>query len=150
MASQTIVRLDAVWHHVGSSISDGEGGLISALALEIARLASDFGGGEVLRSGEVGAGDAVEVRDLGVFLTGDGSVAGKSPCGCERVDTMTMRRNQDGVRNQGFSSNCEERNGRENVTCRNDAKDARELVENGFCFSRAGLYLRREGSTNRV
>ena len=82
-----------MWHHVGSLISDGEGGLISALALEIARLASDFGGGEELRSGEVGAGDAVEVRDLGVFLMGDGSVAGKSPCGCERVDTMVTIRN---------------------------------------------------------
>ena len=48
------------------------------------------------------------------------------------------------MKNVGFGSNCEERNGRQNVTCRNDAKDARELVENGFCFSRAGLYLRRK------
>jgi hypothetical protein len=36
--------------------------------------------GEELRSGDdVGAGDAVEVRDRGGFLVGEGSRAGKSP-----------------------------------------------------------------------
>jgi hypothetical protein len=65
------------------------------LTLETARLASDVVGGEELKSGEdMGAGDAVEVRDRGVFLTGEGSVAGKSPCGCERVDTMMAMSNQ--------------------------------------------------------
>jgi hypothetical protein len=76
-------------------ISDGEGGLISALALETARLASDLAGGDELTSGEdVGAGDAVEVRDRGVFLIGEDSVAGKSPCGCDRVETMMAKRDR--------------------------------------------------------
>lgn len=86
-ASQKRVTLDAVWHHAGSLISAGEGGLISVAAFEIARLASDFAPvGDTSKSG--GAGDAVELRDRGVFLVGDGSAGGKSPWGCERVDTI--------------------------------------------------------------
>lgn len=85
--SQTMVSLVAVWHQVGSLISLGEGGLISAATLEAARLASDFAPvGDISKSG---AGDAVELRDdRVVFLVGDGSPAGKSPWGCERVDTI--------------------------------------------------------------
>jgi hypothetical protein len=102
MASHTIVRFDAVWHQAGSSISDGEGGLISVLALETARLASDFAdGGESRSEEDMGAGDAVEVRDRGAFLTGEGSVAGKSPWGCERVDTMVAMKNQARVESVG-------------------------------------------------
>ena len=72
---------DTVWHHPGSLISDGDGGATSAAALETARLARDFAAvGEVLRSGnDVGAGDAVEVRDRDDFLVGEGSKAGNSP-----------------------------------------------------------------------
>lgn len=72
------------------------------MALETARLASDFGGGDESKSGEdMGAGDAVEVRDRGAFLTGEGSVAGKSPWGCERVDTMVAMKNQARVESVG-------------------------------------------------
>jgi hypothetical protein len=62
---------------------------MSAAALLTARLASDLAlVGEDWASGDdVGAGDAVEVRDRG-FLVGEGSRAGKSPRGWERVDTM--------------------------------------------------------------
>jgi hypothetical protein len=78
--SQNTVRFDAVWHHAGSPISDGEGGATPLAALETARLASDFAVGEELISGAaVGAGEAVDVRDRGVFFTGEGSVVGKSP-----------------------------------------------------------------------
>lgn len=80
---QRIVRFDAVWHHDDSLISEGEGGAAAAMVLETARLASDFEVGEELRSlrmrGEVGAGDAVEVRDA--RLVGESSGAGKSPRG---------------------------------------------------------------------
>jgi hypothetical protein len=101
-ASHARVRFDAVWHHADSSMSDGEGGLISALALETARLASDFAGGDESKSGgDMGAGDAVEVRDRGAFLTGEGSVAGKSPCGCERVETMMPMRVRGGLKGVG-------------------------------------------------
>jgi hypothetical protein len=78
--SQKIVRFDAVWHHPGSLISDGEGGATSAAALETARLASDLAVGEGVRSGDhEGTGDTVEVRDRGGFFVGEGSGAGKSP-----------------------------------------------------------------------
>jgi hypothetical protein len=62
---------------------------MSAAVLLTTRLASDLAVvGEDLASGdEVGAGDAVEVRDRG-FLVGEGSRAGKSPWGRERVDTI--------------------------------------------------------------
>lgn len=80
---QRIVRLDAVWHHDDSLILEGEGGAATAMVLEIARLATEFEVGEELRSlkrgGEVGAGEAVEVRV--VRLVGEGSGAGKSPRG---------------------------------------------------------------------
>lgn len=79
-ASQKMVRFEAVWHHADSPISLGDGGAISAAALETARLASDLVVGDKLRSGDdVGAGDAVEVRERGILLVGEGSVAGKSP-----------------------------------------------------------------------
>jgi hypothetical protein len=83
---------DTVWHHPGSLISDGEGGATSAAALETARLVRDFAVvGEELRSGDdVGAGDAVEVRDRGGFLVGEDSKAGKSPWGWLRVDTIVV------------------------------------------------------------
>lgn len=86
--SHTMVSLEAVWHHVGSLISAEEGGLISDAMFETARLASSFAPvGDKSKSG--GAGDAVELRDdRDVFLVGDASVAGKSPWGCERVDTI--------------------------------------------------------------
>ena len=92
-ASQIMVRFEAVWHQTASLISLGEGGLISAAALEAARLASDFAVvGDVLKSnGDVGAGDAVELRDdRGAFLVGEGSLAGKSPWGWERVETILV------------------------------------------------------------
>jgi hypothetical protein len=104
------------------------------------RRASDFAGGEEATSGEV-VGAGVEVRDRGVFLTGDGSVAGKSPWGCERVATMMTIRNFCQVKSVGFTEKCERRNGREGVTCCDDAEDVRERLENGSCFSREGLYL---------
>lgn len=108
--SQRMVMLDAVWHHPGSPMSDGFGGAALATALEAvstaleaaatvleaARFASDFAGGnesKVDDVGDVGAGDAVDVREL--FLTGEGSDTGKSPCGCWRVETMvTIQRKQ--------------------------------------------------------
>jgi hypothetical protein len=57
---------------------------MSAAALLTARLASDL---TVVGEDVVGAGDAAEVRDRG-FLVGEGSRAGKSPWGRERVDTI--------------------------------------------------------------
>ena len=97
--SQRIVMLDAVWHHPGSSISDGGGTAATALevavtlldaadtALEAARLTSDFEGGDESKVGELGgAGDAVDVREL--FLAGEDPDTGKLPCGCWRVDTI--------------------------------------------------------------
>jgi hypothetical protein len=87
MDNQMMVILDAVWHHVGSSISAGEGGLISAATFETARLARDFAPvGDRSKSG--GAGDAVWLRDRGALLVGDGSATGKSPWGVARVDTI--------------------------------------------------------------
>jgi hypothetical protein len=87
--SHATVMFDTVWHHPGSLISDGDGGATSAAALETARLARDFVVvGEDFRSGDVGAGDAVEVRDRVGFLVGEGSKAGKSPWGWLRVDTI--------------------------------------------------------------
>lgn len=50
-----------------------------------ARFARDRAGGEALLSSDEAVGAGVDVRDRGVFLTGDG---GKSPCGWERVDTI--------------------------------------------------------------
>lgn len=64
-----MVMFDAVWAHG----SEGED-LDDAIVLETARLARDLDG-EVLRSGEPGAGDAVEVRER---LVGDGSGGGNS------------------------------------------------------------------------
>lgn len=76
--SQARVTFEAVWHHVGSSIAAGAGGLISSKAFETARLAREAApDGDAPKSG--GAGDAVELRDRGVFLVGDGSEVGKSP-----------------------------------------------------------------------
>ncbi len=96
MVSQRIVRFDAVWHHLDSLISDGDGGATASTAsevLETARLATAFRAGEAFEAAErialvglVGAGDAVEVREG--FLVGEGSNAGKSPWGCWRVDTI--------------------------------------------------------------
>ena len=94
-ASQRTVRLDAVWHQFDSPTSAGEGGEATAIvstaasrALLAARRANDFAVGDELRFGEdVGAGDAVDVRDG--FLVGEASKAGKSPRGCRRVD-VTM------------------------------------------------------------
>ena len=81
-----MVRLDTVWHHVVSSIADGEGGAAAATVLETARLASDFALGVELKSRElVGAG--VELRDA--LLVGEGSLVGNSPRGCERVATIS-------------------------------------------------------------
>ena len=97
--SQRTVRFDAVWHQPGSSIWDGEGGAIASTTLAVldtARLATAFAVGETLDAtaraalvaleGLVGAGDAVDVRE--VLLEGDGSNAGKSPRGCWRVETI--------------------------------------------------------------
>lgn len=94
--SHKIVRFDAVWHHPCSPTSEGEGGATASTALEVfetARLVTAFAVVDTLDAalrvaivGLVGAGDAVEVRD-GLFV-GEGSNAGKSPCGCWRVDTI--------------------------------------------------------------
>lgn len=91
---------DAVWHHPDSLTCDGEGGAIASTALEAletARLATTFAGGEMLGAtarvglvGLVGAGDAVEVRED--LFVGEGSNAGKSPRGCWRVETILSNR----------------------------------------------------------
>lgn len=83
-ASHRRVRLDAVWHHVVSPISEGEGGVATAMVSETARLARDLEGDELTSRKLGGAGDAV--RDA--LLVGEGSVAGKLPRGCWRVATM--------------------------------------------------------------
>jgi hypothetical protein len=96
IASHRIVRFDAVWHHLASPTSDGEGGAIFSTALEvldIARFATAFAVGAtfnaVARVGLVGlVGAGVEVRED--LFVGDGSDAGKSPRGCWRVATILL------------------------------------------------------------
>jgi hypothetical protein len=68
--------------------------LVAATELDTARFVRDRAEatGEPLRSGELGAGEAVELRRLlrgDAFLVGEGSGAGNSR-GCWRVETMMV------------------------------------------------------------
>lgn len=95
MAIQASVMLDTVCDHPASEMPEGRmTELVAATELDTARLVSDLADevGEPLRSGELGAGDAVELRRLlrgEAFLVGDASGGGNSR-GCWRVETMLI------------------------------------------------------------
>jgi hypothetical protein len=85
MASQATVMLDTVCvHPPASEVPEGRmAELAVATELDTARLVRFIAeaGSASLRSGELGAGEAVELRRLlraDEFLVGDASVAGKS------------------------------------------------------------------------
>lgn len=84
--TQRMVMLDAVCAQAPGAEDDEEE---AAIEFETARLVSDLDVGEEVRSGEPGAGDAVELRELlrGEPFVGDASGGGNS-LGCWRVDTM--------------------------------------------------------------
>jgi hypothetical protein len=95
MASQARVMLDTVCVHPASEVPEGRmTELAVATEFDTARFVRDLADavGEPLRSGELGAGDAVELRRLlrgDEFLVGDDSGGGNSR-GCWRVETMLI------------------------------------------------------------
>jgi hypothetical protein len=95
MASQARVMLDTVCDHPASEVPAGRmTELVAATELDTARFVRERAEavGEPLRSSELGAGEAVELRRLlrgDAFLVGEGSGAENSR-GCWRVETMVL------------------------------------------------------------
>lgn len=83
MAIQASVMLETECDHCPGELVGGATAEVTAAAeLDTARFVSDFAGGEPLRSGELGEGDAdaVELRKLlrGELLVGEASGGGNS------------------------------------------------------------------------